>query len=623
VLVSAHAASAREGNLRWLRVLITCCVGLIVLLVLFAPPAFAFPDVPDSHRYARAINELARLGFVSGRGDGTFGPDDPILRAQFAKMICGLLGIDVTEGQSFAPFVDLGPDNPADLYPHEFVGAAYQAGITRGRTATTFAPYTYITLVQVVTMVVRAADAFYPGLLSMPPADWWELWAHGDPDHGANIRRADYADLLTFLPIQDTASGVWRPASRGAVAQILVNLLEKHKGVRVAVNVEGHELDLTHPVYAENNRYYLPLEEIVGSLGGTVTVTDGAAQIQVNDAVVDLSIDGSYFQMNGDRFPLKKQARVSDGVVYVSLIDLQKMLHLKVVWDEDGGVLNLFWNKDNIEEDRQPQGGRTALVRFEDVTSGQTYRYSTAESLEKLRAIFDYCYAKAIPMQMGWIPRYIDPGNGIDNSLAQDYSMHNADFVYTLDYFSDRNGILGFHGYTHQYGNEVTIHGTEFDATHNTTESSIVKRLRYAINDANTLGLPEVFFESPHYAATTYQKSIMAKYFDVIYEYMGNPRQKNVIVVAVGNRLVKYIPTPLGYVDDISGTDDMLARIRALGDGDLASFFYHPNIEFDFINIAVGEDGYHSYRYTIDSPLRQVIDALIQRGYMFRSIDGL
>ena len=73
--------------MRRLRALTMCCVASMVRLVLFAPPASAFPDVPDSHRYAHAINELARLGIVSGRSDGTFGPDEPVLRAQFAKMI--------------------------------------------------------------------------------------------------------------------------------------------------------------------------------------------------------------------------------------------------------------------------------------------------------------------------------------------------------------------------------------------------------------------------------------------------------------------------------------------------------------------------------------------------------
>ncbi len=109
-------------------------VAMVALLSLWtgAGAALAFTDVPNSHRYAPAINELARLGIVSGRDDGTFRPDDPVSRAQFAKMMCGLLAVEVTEDQSFAPFIDLGPDQLGDLYPHEYVGAAYQASITKG-----------------------------------------------------------------------------------------------------------------------------------------------------------------------------------------------------------------------------------------------------------------------------------------------------------------------------------------------------------------------------------------------------------------------------------------------------------------------------------------------------------
>ena len=110
-------------------------VGGVVSALVFGcgcvSSATAFTDVPASHVYARAINELARLGVVSGKGDGTFHPDDPVYRAQFAKMMCGVLGLRVEEDDSFTPFVDLGPDNRHDLYPHEYVAAVYRAGITR------------------------------------------------------------------------------------------------------------------------------------------------------------------------------------------------------------------------------------------------------------------------------------------------------------------------------------------------------------------------------------------------------------------------------------------------------------------------------------------------------------
>jgi hypothetical protein len=195
-----------------------------------ASTALVFTDVPDGHPYAHAINDLAQLGIVSGKDDGTFGPDDPLLRAQFAKMMCGLLGLSVSEDEGYAPFVDLGPDAQDDLYPHEFVGTAYRAGITKGKTATTFAPYTSITLAQVTTMVVRAADARYPGLLATPPADWHGRWADTDPTHGASMRRADYAGLLALLPVDPPRTDVSQPATRGEVSQILANLLQKTDG---------------------------------------------------------------------------------------------------------------------------------------------------------------------------------------------------------------------------------------------------------------------------------------------------------------------------------------------------------------------------------------------------------
>ncbi len=40
------------------------------------------------------------------------------MRAQFAKIICGVLGLKVTEG-SIPPFSDAGPNDPATLYPDE------------------------------------------------------------------------------------------------------------------------------------------------------------------------------------------------------------------------------------------------------------------------------------------------------------------------------------------------------------------------------------------------------------------------------------------------------------------------------------------------------------------------
>ena len=59
--------------------------------------ATVFTDVPGSHQRASEISALASRGVVQGMVDGSFKPDDPVTRQQFAKMIVLTLGVPVTE----------------------------------------------------------------------------------------------------------------------------------------------------------------------------------------------------------------------------------------------------------------------------------------------------------------------------------------------------------------------------------------------------------------------------------------------------------------------------------------------------------------------------------------------
>jgi len=393
------------------------------------------------------------------------------------------------------------------------------------------------------------------------------------------------------------------------------------KKENIWVNFEGKKLNLTLPIYVDNNRYYVPLTEIINNINGKITNKDGIDNIEVNNNKINLNTKENYFILNDKKFSLKKKSIVSENVVYLSLFDLKKMLDLKITWDEEKDTIGLFCNRDKTIIDKQPESGKTALIRFEDITAAQ--RYSTSESLEKMRTIFDYCHSRNIPMHLGWVPRYIDIKNNIDNDPAEKYSMHNANFIYTLDYFADENGIIGLHGYTHQYGDEVSIDGIEFNGKHNTSEKSIRERLNYAINDAQKLEITISFFESPHYAALPYQKKIMEKYFDNIYEYRMSSSEKYITKVDLGDRVVKYIPTPLDYVNGSQDTDNMIKKIKSLKENELGSFFYHPNIEFEFITIKKDINGYPYYEYLNQSPLHRIINTFIAEGYKFKDINAL
>lgn len=53
----------------------------------------AFTDITDP-AVAAAVSVLEAFGVVSGYGDGRFGPNDRLTRAQFAKMAIMLMGLE-------------------------------------------------------------------------------------------------------------------------------------------------------------------------------------------------------------------------------------------------------------------------------------------------------------------------------------------------------------------------------------------------------------------------------------------------------------------------------------------------------------------------------------------------
>ena len=197
---------------------------LLALVGLFSSLAAAafFPDVPDSHPYAAAIADLGGRGIIQGYEDGRFGPADPVMRQQFAKMIVLTLELPVSEAD-VCPFPDVDASGPTSFYPDNYVAVAAKKAITLGTGPGTFAPYANISRAQVITMVVRAAQSFYPGVLAPPPASYASTWGDFSPDHADQARLAEYNGLLSGLPL--SSLDPWGDMPRGEVAQVLHNLL--------------------------------------------------------------------------------------------------------------------------------------------------------------------------------------------------------------------------------------------------------------------------------------------------------------------------------------------------------------------------------------------------------------
>ena len=185
-------------------------------------------ELPLDHPYLRAIEGMAAAGYVVGyaRSDGThdFRAEDPVNRAQFAKMIVESLQLHVTEDM-ISPFGDLGLDVPDNLYPHEYVAVAADKDITKGTGSGNFSPWDDIGRAQVITMMVRAAQALRPGSLATPGAGFPGSLGNFSSDHASAARIAEFNGLLDGLVGFGSAWDPWQPATRGEVAQMLWNLL--------------------------------------------------------------------------------------------------------------------------------------------------------------------------------------------------------------------------------------------------------------------------------------------------------------------------------------------------------------------------------------------------------------
>ncbi|MGM9949733.1 MAG: 5'-nucleotidase C-terminal domain-containing protein [Lysinibacillus sp.] len=109
-----------------------------------------FPDVAASNEYHKAIHILASNEIIIGYPDGTFKPNQPITRGQFAKILTKILGI-TGEGTTNSPFTDV----PADNEYAGAIAALYENKLTTGTTASTYSPGANVTRGQFSSFVVR------------------------------------------------------------------------------------------------------------------------------------------------------------------------------------------------------------------------------------------------------------------------------------------------------------------------------------------------------------------------------------------------------------------------------------------------------------------------------------
>ncbi len=175
------------------------------------PVAGPFADVADDHWAAEYITILKDKGVVNGINDTEYAPEASVTRAEFAKMMVNIFGLELTEAESI--FADC-----VGEWFTPYVNAAYEAGYVTGVGETEFAPNATITREQVCAVVGRALNKVSENEVTFTDA------------HAISDYAAGYVAVLSEVGIingyEDGSFAPGNSITRAEIAKILVGVLE-------------------------------------------------------------------------------------------------------------------------------------------------------------------------------------------------------------------------------------------------------------------------------------------------------------------------------------------------------------------------------------------------------------
>src|SRR2546425_948992 len=256
---------------------------------------------------------------------------------------------------------------------------------------------------------------------------------------------------------------------------------------------------------------------------------------------------------------------------------------------------------DVLDENHPPQ--RSAVIRIEDV--------NPLTKAEQLRAIADLLSAEHVPFVVAVIPFYVEPRKDVRVALSE-----RPEVVAALQYMVARGGAVALHGSTHQYKGETGVDFEFWDAARqgpirDDTEGGVAERLEAALAEMFRSGVYPVLWETPHYAASSLDYAVIARYFTTAMEQrlaLNDARTSFYFPFFVKRDAYgqQIIPENLGYVPLATPTVDHLLRAASANlvvrDG-FSSDLFHP-----FVDLA---------------PLRELVRGVKKLGYTYLDVKTL
>ena len=204
--------------------------GLFVLSTLFmlnCPAQAFYTDMDQNHWAYQSIKFLTEVGVVVGYPDGTYKPDIPVTRAEFASMAIKALGQEDANVTQDIHFSDVQPD----FWAYNIIKKAVYFDLIPDAKDTDFRPYDSVTRAEAITIAVnalttsqiseqRAQDIIaksYEDYTQMPA--WFLISA----------AKAQLLDLVVVMPGNEGKLESDRPANRAEIAALLYKMMQEAK----------------------------------------------------------------------------------------------------------------------------------------------------------------------------------------------------------------------------------------------------------------------------------------------------------------------------------------------------------------------------------------------------------
>jgi len=208
----------------------TIMKGVCVLAAFFMlnNPANAFyTDMDENHWAYQSIKFLTEVGVVVGYPDGTYKPDIPVTRAEFASMAIKALGQESTEVAQEIHFDDITPE----FWAYNIIQKAVYFDLIPDAKNESYRPFDSVTRAEAINIAVNAlttnqisqekAESIisksYEDYTQMPA---WFLMA---------AAKAHVLDLVVVMPGNEGRMEANRPANRAEVAMILYKMMQEAK----------------------------------------------------------------------------------------------------------------------------------------------------------------------------------------------------------------------------------------------------------------------------------------------------------------------------------------------------------------------------------------------------------